>query len=558
MMKRYVDPELNKVLAPVRRRLILKSTIRMAALGLIAALMQGLIWLIVSFFIPIFAIEIKMAVTGGLIFIIACLVGLMMKPSMAKIAREADRQGLEERVLTAWELSGRDDVFARLQRQDAIEKLHSFDPKSIDIRISKEKWIAMGSLVLAMVISFLLPNPQDHAIQQQLQMKNTIKEEIEKLEEVEKELADDVELTDEEREEIQKVLQELAQKLKEIRGYREAIKEVTKSEEKLVNMLRKAQESRMADLGEKLSRQEVTQSLGQMVREMDEQGIMEEMEKLKEMVQGEKIDREVMEALQKALEEVAEQLPDSNLKSSMMEAADAIAADLSTGSELSARALEALEGQLTQMVQNPVSVSGNIMYMLQNMKGKIAQAAGQDISNLAWAEAGQQNNRDGDSGKGNGNSSDAENNGGQGSSVTGNQESQSSSGSGSGGEGNSASGEGQGNSNGNGSGGGIGGTSTGDGQGSGIGSGHVQYEKIYDPQRLGDGGEISQVSGNPGNEGDSEQINAGQGIGSFDGFIPYNEVFGEYKSHAMQNLERMDVPPNMRELVKNYFSSLEE
>jgi hypothetical protein len=26
----------------------------------------------------------------------------------------------------------------------------------------------------------------------------------------------------------------------------------------------------------------------------------------------------------------------------------------------------------------------------------------------------------------------------------------------------------------------------------------------------------------------------------------------------MQNLERMDVPPNMRELVKNYFSSLEE
>ena len=96
------------------------------------------------------------------------------------------------------------------------------------------------------------------------------------------------------------------------------------------------------------------------------------------------------------------------------------------------------------------------------------------------------------------------------------------------------------------------------GQGAGIGSGHQEYEKIYDPKRLGDGGESSQVSGNTGNEGDSEQVNAGQGLGSFDGFVPYNEVFGEYKGQAMQNLDRMDIPQNMRELIKEYFSSLED
>jgi len=553
-MKNIINVELNKALGPIRRRLILKSLIRMAILGIIAALFQGLIWLVVSFFVPIFNLELKMAVTGGVIFIAACIMGLAMRPSISKIAQEIDSKGLEERVITAVELSGRDDPFARLQRQDTIEELRSFDPRCIAVNASKAKWITVGSLAIALVIGFLIPNPQDEFIRKQLQLEKTIEEQIQNLEEkTEEELASNIELAEEEKEQVKKLLRELTQKLRDSKDYREAIKEVTKSEEKLADLLRKAQEAKLARLGEELSKHPVTQSLGQKIKQMDRQGILKEMEKLKEMAQEETA-KQVMEALQKALEEVAQQLPDGELKTSMLEIASEISAAL-VSNNISSQLLDTLEGQLMQMTENTINDPGNIMYMLQNMKSKIAQAAGQDISNLASAGIGQQSQQ-------NQNNSNSQNQGHQNSSgsqsgsASSSQGNQGSSGNSS--KGSSSQGSGEGNSSGSSSNGTGGNSSASGGQGAGIGSGHQEYEKIYDPKRLGDGGEISQVPGNAGNEGDSEQVNAGQGLGNFDGFIPYNEVFGEYKQQAMQNLNRMDIPQNMRELVKGYFSSLED
>jgi len=545
MVRKNIDPQLNRALAPIRRRLIFKTLIKMAVLGLMVALFESLLWLIASFIIPIYDLEMKMITTGTIAFVIVSCTSLLMKPSLSEIAREADVKGLEERVITAVELSQRDDIFARLQRQDAIDRLHSFDPKSIIINVPKSRWIVISCLAIALFIGFLIPNPQDEVIKQQLKLEKTIQEQIKSLEKAEEKLADDVELSDAEKEELRRLLRELSKQLKGAKDYREAVKELTKIEEKLTEMMRKAQESKMAELGEKLSKQQATQLLGQAVKEMNEQGIVNELERLKELAQRDDINREIMEALQKALKEVAEQLPDSDLKSSMLEAADAIAADLSSGSNLSIQALENLKGKLIQMAQISMDDVGDIMYMLQNMKGEISQAARQDISKLASLDTG---------GKGTGSSSQGEQSGSDSANGEnqGNQGSNNNSGASSGNTG-SQSGAGE-----NGSGTGTAGASAGGGQGPGIGSGHVEYEKIYDPKRLGDGGEVSQVTGNIGNEGDSEQINAGQGLGDFSGFIPYNEVFGEYRSQAMQSLDRMNIPQNMRELVKEYFSSLEE
>jgi len=83
------------------------------------------------------------------------------------------------------------------------------------------------------------------------------------------------------------------------------------------------------------------------------------------------------------------------------------------------------------------------------------------------------------------------------------------------------------------------------------------YERIYDPTRLGDGGQASLVTGKPSGQGASEQTEAGPGLGSFDGFVPYNEVFGIYSRQAMQNLERMNISAGMRELIKEYFNAIE-
>lgn len=38
--------------------------------------------------------------------------------------------------------------------------------------------------------------------------------------------------------------------------------------------------------------------------------------------------------------------------------------------------------------------------------------------------------------------------------------------------------------------------------------------------------------------------------------IPYDEVIGEYEDKAMESINNYNIPEGMRDLVKDYFSSL--
>ena len=87
--------------------------------------------------------------------------------------------------------------------------------------------------------------------------------------------------------------------------------------------------------------------------------------------------------------------------------------------------------------------------------------------------------------------------------------------------------------------------------------GEGQYDPIYAPQRLG---------GEPGDEQvflqqDSEdgQIVEGEFAANPNGTatVPYNQVFRSYANAAFQNLDTGYVPLSLRDIVRNYFTSLE-
>jgi len=40
--------------------------------------------------------------------------------------------------------------------------------------------------------------------------------------------------------------------------------------------------------------------------------------------------------------------------------------------------------------------------------------------------------------------------------------------------------------------------------------------------------------------------------------VPYNQVIGQYKDKAMESIKASDIPPGMKDMVKEYFTSLEE
>ncbi|MFA6698193.1 MAG: hypothetical protein WCS08_07390, partial [Eubacteriales bacterium] len=119
-------------------------------------------------------------------------------------------------------------------------------------------------------------------------------------------------------------------------------------------------------------------------------------------------------------------------------------------------------------------------------------------------------------------------------------------------------GQGQGNGSGQGNGDGNGqGNGDGNGQGSGIGSGATGYETIYDPSRLGDGGEESQVPGQNTGQGQIDSKD-NMGLGNLDGYIPYGQVISEYEKEAVQSMNRRALPAGIETLVRDYFSSLED
>lgn len=131
-------------------------------------------------------------------------------------------------------------------------------------------------------------------------------------------------------------------------------------------------------------------------------------------------------------------------------------------------------------------------------------------------------------------------------------------------------GSGSGTGKGTGSGGGAGQGSTnqdmsGSGSGGGSGGGQSpaqyrlgQYEAIYDPTRLGDGGKISQSTGKVNEDAQISEMTLGPGLGDASGSVPYDQVVGEYQAAAVQRAQEADLPGYARQWVADYFIALTE
>ena len=85
-----------------------------------------------------------------------------------------------------------------------------------------------------------------------------------------------------------------------------------------------------------------------------------------------------------------------------------------------------------------------------------------------------------------------------------------------------------------------------------------QYEAIYDPTRLGDGGEISQSTGKVDENAQVSEMTLGPGLGSTDGSVPYDQVVGDYRSSAVQRAQEAALPGYAQQWVNDYFSALTE
>jgi hypothetical protein len=477
----------------------------------------------------------------------AVAAGLLWPLDRLTAARWFDRRfELRERVSTALELTQSDRSSSEIEQrqlQDAVASAQRVNAhRQLPLTIKRvDATLTAGLLIAVMLVawrgeSFFQLAAQTRAVQQ------TIAEEAAKVEALRQQIATDPSLTEAQRQEMLKTLQEAQRQLKDAQSLEQATSVLTRGEKKfesLTNAQAEAQAEGLRQAGRRLAQNEGSplQAFGQNLADGDFLAAAENLRNL-DVSQLSPTDTA---ALADQLDQAAEALQASNPELAQ-QLRDAAAAARNGDVQKAQQALDQAAQSMTQTAQQTAR---------SNVARKITAQLGQGRQRMIAAGRSAQGQT------AQGNQSGTGNQSGQGSPVR-----QGSGQSGSSPQGNSNGGAGSG------SGKGTGDSSDAKGpeasgkpidQNNGPGDGgEAPYEPIYTPQRLGgNAGDTVTLPGSGDNSGDvtgQSGVNPGKDTPSQ---VPYSQVFAQYSNAYRQAIDSGQVPPQMKELIRQYFSSLE-
>jgi hypothetical protein len=540
-----LDRELLQLFRKVRDRIHSNLILNDAIMGAAAALACSILAALLSRFIPIYAVYSKAAIGVLAALLIAVVYGAFKTPKNRQVALKVDSLGLQERTLTAVELIGAESTFATLEKQDALIHLKKINlKKALPIRPNRKYLAICALLVIVLSVSAFIPNPMADKARALHELKQEIAKQQKKITEVEKKVAKNAKLTEEQKKEAEAKLQELKKELKAAQSKKDIDKALQKSQKKLEYLSDKYTNSKenLEKLMNTLAQNQATKQLADMIKNSSEQQLKENLKKFAEELK--KMDKEQLKQLSKDLSELANQLKDNpELKKALSELAQ----------KLTSGEMGDISDALDQLAD---SISGL-------MSDESFSQALQDLTKqLGEMQQGQQGQQQGDQD-------------GQGTPGNGSQD----------GGGQQTGGQGSGNQPGQGQGQGTGqGQGQGQGQGSGAGSGTDmgqenptpiapgsgiqkkdgstkkigEYEKIFTSKTLGGDGEQSNLTGQKNSSGSTDQIISDKSQTVRGSSVPYNQVMGEYRQQALDSIDSNDIPTGMKDLIKDYFSSLEE
>lgn len=582
MFRRSSSPEsqsesqLGQWLKPVRRRMAAVLVVKRAAAGLLSGSCAAVIVLLAARLWPIAgAVRIAAALTAaGLAAGIWAALRTRFDDRAA--AREMDRSGADDAIVTALDMLHTDTPAARLQRADA-EAAAARYVADLNERLpwprgrTRTRWLlGLAAAWTCAAVLMLVPNPMD----ERLAARSALNEQISRIEEALDELEQSAGIELQER-------QALAEPLKRLRD--DAVKmdaeslraEWEAAEREIARLAAALKEEQQAlrKWAQKLQRTPELSGLGQALERGDKQGVAEAAGQL-----GGELSRltsEEREALAERLRELAADAPETaagRLRDQLDQAADALAegraeaasdmleqalagalsaADLHALAEQTASALAAAESKLAAGAAAKADGTGGWDGMADAGSGRPEGEA-----SSGEGRTGEEGTSPGTGGRGEGNAGTGRS-GGEGSAGAGRSGGQGQGGAAAGGDagegGATAGGGGAGQGGGSG-GGGAGGDAPGSGIGPGAGFGGggralVTTPRIYEGEGnvLTDGGP---ASGGTVSEGGSSPLLDG-------GVHHYEEVYAAYEADARRAVSSGTLPPALKERVKQYFDEIQ-
>ncbi|MEA4849523.1 MAG: hypothetical protein VB106_20020 [Clostridiaceae bacterium] len=520
-----IDKELIKIIRRIRDRLHAASIINNMILGLAAALCLGIGVVISSRFVPVYNVYLTILKISAGTVLAAFLYSAFRTPRNAYAALKADSMGLQERTVTALELVGNQSDFAVLEKNDALVHLKDMDyKKKIPLKPNKRYLLICLILTAALALSGFIPNPMAGRAEELHKIKEKITEQQKKADKLAEKVKNNPKLSEEQKKELEKKLAELKQELSTAKDEKEINKALGRAEKKLEYIKDKYGSGEdLKKITEVLSKNEMTKALADMIKNGDEKAFKENIKKMAEDLK--KLSAEEKQKLAEELSKLAQEIKNNpELSGAFAGLAEKLAS-----------------GELGDVSRELSELGQSISELMEDES--IRNAISELEKELGAANAGQ----DGGGHQGQGNTP-----GGNGQQGQGNQPGGSGQGAGQGsgaGSGTNMGNEGQtpippGNS----------GISKKDGSVKKDG----EYEKIFTPQTLGGEGEASNLSGKKGTGGTVEQVITDKSQTVRGTSVPYDQIIGQYKDKAMESMNTSDIPPGMKDMVKEYFTSLEE
>ncbi len=610
--------ELNQLIRGWDRRLRLQQVFTWLPRCLLPPLLIGVAIAIISRLRPWLLSEQILMVTGVLLLVgmvaMMLAVGLWPRPSIAA-ARRFDRLfGLQERVSTALELiDGRihaNDELLALQVDDAWERARTVQAReSLPLPWRGREWAVVLLVALVLALLLILPNPQAEKIADDSAQQAAVDAAADELRQITEAVAADAALEPEDREELlqaletstnvleqpnvtpeeafaalsdtQAELQEKAETLNDqantgqagLQSASDALQQFQPSEQVPEDAAAAAQ-SALQNLSENIptmsqeQQQDAANSLQQAAQAMqaanpdaaeaiqqaaqslqngDPSQAQESLNQASSNIQQSQQSQQNQESSAQQLSESAQSVQESaeqvSQQSQQNQQGQQGQQDSQQGEQQAQQGQQGQEGQPNQPGQDgQPSQQGQQGQSGQPQSGQDGQQAGeQDGQQGQSGQSGQgqqgQPGQQGESGNGSGSSPEGSPNGENTSAVGG-------------GAGDSPGGDGQEGQGQPGQGGQIAQDNNPDGEGEG------QYDPVYAPQRIG-GQSDQQVqlqgdaSNAPVQEGEFSQNPDGNVT------VPYDQVFSDYSDAANSALESDYIPLGLRDVVRDYFSSLE-
>lgn len=512
-----MDQEIKKFVYRVRARLreqkMIENLIKLVGIGLFIAVLLSFISMLVPFY---YAVPAAAGIVG-ICFATGIIMGIYKTPTLMEAALKADSKGHKEKISTAFFLKGKEDPFSVLQKKDALKVMDVFQiRKEFPLKLQWRQVLVIAGLSMAFVISSLVDTPAREMAAVRKDVEEEAKEDIARLEKVEKQLEENREISETEAAEIKEQIDNAKRELSEA----DSREELKKAQERITK--------KMETAAEKTENKTLSETMSEAVKDARETAEKRESDLLKEvreaLAKAEKGNRKEKREAYEKLEKLAAAIGDEKLKE---------AAEEYKNSGYSDSDYAGAQSALNEALENRATAQTDLADNRNNAQNNSSQASN-----------GNQNNDQNRNGNDNQNKSQGS---GQDNDGNGNQS--------------GASGNGQGNAGQNGSGPGNGsgsGNSSGGGWNYGSKEGREGAAKANENITVPEGetGDDENLTGKANGNNSSTKEKSSQSQTWSGSKVSYGEVSGKYKEKAYKKVNGSRYPGKMKDKIRDYFDGL--